>query len=129
MAKNEMRYSLDQITGYLRVKGIPSQMIQQIRMALAQDAVQEADYLHWDRIYTAFALSVRRCYGFGQSRIMKCLQMVNDIMMEMGDGEKTWHEAMVELKEETGIVVRNGDDDRLIIEVGVEESEVSNDEG
>ena len=103
-------------------------MIQQIRVALAQDAVQEADNLHWDRIYTAFGLAIRRSYGYGQQRIMKCMQMVNDIMMEVGDGDRSWHEAMVELKEETGIVVRNGDGDRLIIEVGVEESEVGDDE-
>ena len=101
-------------------------MVQQIRIALAQDAVKEADNLHWDRIYTGFALALRNSYGFGPSRIMKCLEEVNRIMNQMGDGEWTWHEAMVELKDETGIVVRTGDDERLIIEVGAEELEEGN---
>ena len=116
-----MKYSLDQISGYLKVKGIPPQMIQQIRKALAEDAVREANNLHWDRIYAGFALAIRRCYGFGPKRILKCLQMVNDIMMEVADGKSTWPKNMIELREDTGIVIRTGDDDRLIIEVGSEE--------
>lgn len=111
---------MDQITGYLRVKGVPQPMIQQIRMALAEDAVREADNVHWDRIYTAFALALRDVYGFGSERIMKCLTKVNDLMLEVTDEGKTWPEHMERLKEETGIVVRNGDDDRLMIEVGVD---------
>lgn len=115
-----MKYSMGQITGYLKVKGVPQQMIQQIRRALAVDAMQEADNLHWDRIYCSIALALRSCYGYGPQRIMKCMQTVNDLMMEVADGKTTWRENMEKLRDETGIVIRTGDDDRLIIEVGQE---------
>ncbi len=121
MAKNKTRYTMDQITTYLRVKGVPSQMIYQIRMALAQDALTEADNVHWDRIFTSIASSLRKCFGFGPTRIMRCLQEVNDTMARVGDNEETWHEIMENLKNDVGIVVRTGGDDRLIIEVGIDE--------
>lgn len=99
------------------MKGIPPTMIQTIRQWLAQDAVKEAEYLHWDRIFTVFAMSIRETYGFGAERILRCLQRADDIMKDISDNKTTWHELAVKLKDETGIIVRNGDDDRLIIEV------------
>lgn len=114
-------YTKDQVFGYLRMKGIPPTMVQALRQWLAEDAVQEAEYLHWDRIFTMFASALRETYGFGAERILRCLQTANEIMGDISYGKYTWRNLGEKLKEDTGLVVRTGDDDRVIIEVGDEE--------
>lgn len=108
--------NIDYIVGYLRTKGIPSKMIQQIRLALTEDAVQEADNVQWDRIYTAMGLAIRDVYGFGAERIVRCLAKTNEILESVGDEESSWKEEMRRLRDDAGVVVRTGDD-RIYIEV------------
>ena len=114
---------MQQVEGYLAKYGIPKQVIKQIRIALISDAVTEGKDLKYDRIYTGIALAARRAYGFGAVRILRLLRSFDAICGSvLEDGEHTtdpreWTDIMQELKDETGIVIHTGEDNRLICEI------------
>lgn len=118
--------TMQQVEAYLARYGIPKQMIKKIRLALIYDAVTEGKDLKYDRIYTGIALAARRAYGFGAKRILRLLRMFDRICGSvLEDGEHTadprdWTDIMQELKDETGIVIHTGEDNRLICEVSRE---------
>ena len=120
MAK-EPEFTLAEVTGYLQSKGVPKSMIRWIRLKLTSDAVKQAESIHFDRVYTAAALALCEAYKPTQKRIMEFLQAFSDIFVQCGDAEETWPELMERLKGEHGIVVRNGDGDRLVVEVLTDE--------
>lgn len=108
--------NMKQVTLYLTKHGIPKPMINEIRMAFMDDAIRNGGNIQADRIYTSVALMLRRAYGFGAQRILKglkCFDELNGSALE----DKTWEELMKELDEETGIIIRSGEDkDRLAFE-------------
>jgi hypothetical protein len=118
--------TMQQVEAYLARYGIPKQMIKKIRLALIYDAVTEGKDLKYDRIYTGIALAARRAYGFGPERILRLLREFDSICGSvLDDGEHTadprdWTDIMQELKDETGIVINTGEDNRLICEVSRE---------
>lgn len=120
-----MRMTINQVKGYLASKGIPKHMIEAIQISLIYDAVTQGHDLQYDRIFSGIALMLRKEYGFGTERILRGLRafdnIVGSVLTEEEGGEnKDWTQLMQELKDETGIVVHTGDDNRLICEVSRE---------
>lgn len=122
--KHEAQLNLQQVKAYLAAHGIPRQMVDKIRVVLVNDAIQESDNMKYDRIYTAVALAIRHTYGFGAEKIARCLREFDRIcgsVLQGGDGDdRDWTEIMQELKDTTGIVIRTGDENRLVCEIGRE---------
>lgn len=116
-----MKYSLQQITGYLKARGIPKQMIDQIRMSLTYDAVTQSKDIQYDRIYTGIGLMLRKEYGFGRERILRGLKCFDDTVGSVLDPDKDWTTVMDELRDDVGIIIRSGDENRLVIECLTEE--------
>lgn len=90
-------------------------MVKTIRKALAADAVEEASNVHLDRIMCAVSLMLNETFGFGAKRIMRGLNDLNEILTGV-EHVSDWADKMDLLKEKTGLVIRNGTGDRLIIE-------------
>lgn len=119
------KITIKEVTGYLRMRGIPKPMIDQIRNALIYDSVTESNNIKADRIFAACALAARRAYGFGPERIMRLLREFDHVMGAVGEMEdRDWTDVMEELREETGIIVRTGGDDRLIVEVLTDDEKI-----
>lgn len=106
----------------LRLYGVPDHLAKRLRVALTNDAIQEATAMKYDRLYTAMALAARRAYGFGPERIVRFLRtfdgIAGSVLTDEGHDERDWTDIMQELREETGIVIQTGDDNRLILEIG-----------
>lgn len=113
-----MKYTIGQITGYLASRGIPKEMLRQIRLSLTYDAVTQSNEIKYDRIFAGIALMLHRTYGFGQDRIIRGLKSFDEIVGSVLDDaeDRDWKTIMEELKEETKIAIRTGDDNRLICE-------------
>ena len=112
-----MRFTLKEVMGYLRMKGIPKDMINQIRMSLTYDAVTQSKDIQYDRIYAAVALMLHDTYQYGQQRILRGLRSFDSIVGSVMDDSETWPGLTNRLREETGLVIRSGGDDRLVVEV------------
>ena len=107
--------SMKQVTAYLKGRGIPPSMVEQIRLAFANDAVQNSGAVQADRIYTILALTLREAYGFGHERIFKGLLKFDELNAQAAE-EYIWPKLMERLRDETGIVVNTGADDRIACE-------------
>ena len=124
---NGMKYTLAQITGYLAQKGIPKSMVTQIRQHLTYDSVAESHAVIADRIFAGIAIAARKAFGFGPKRIMQLLKEFDAVAGSVLDGpdgkrsNKDWTDLMEWLREETGLIIRSGDGDRLVVEVLTDE--------
>lgn len=122
--KHEAKANLATVKAYLAAHGIPRTMVDNIRTVLINDAIQESNAMKYDRIYTAVALAIRHEYGFGPERILRGLRefdrICGSVLGNEERDERPWTEIMEELKEETGIVIHTGDENRLICEVSRE---------
>lgn len=107
--------NLKGITAYLQAKGIPKSMINEIRLALTNDAVKQSISVQADRIFTIVALTLREAYGFGYKRIFDGLKKFDELNQQAAD-DYIWPELMERLRDETGIVVKSGDDQRIAFE-------------
>lgn len=119
-----MKYTLQDIMGYLSMRGIPRKMINQIRMHLTYDAVTQSDAIKYDRFMTAAGLMLREEFGFGQKRIHRALKHLDDILVCVSDdtdNERAWPKVMEKLRDEVGIIIRSGDDNRLVMEILTDE--------
>ena len=106
---------MKQVTAYLRQKGIPPSMVEQIRLAFANDAVQNSAGVQADRIYTILALTLREAYGFGHERIFKGLQKFDELNGQAAESYE-WPDLMKRLQDETGIVITTNTDERIAFE-------------
>lgn len=108
--------TMQQVTVYLAKHNIPKPMINEIRMTFMDDAIRNGGAVQADRIYTSVALMLRRAFGFGAKRIFKGLKCFDEINGSAAE-DTTWAELMQELDDETGIIIRSGEDkDRLAFE-------------
>lgn len=118
--------NLATVKAYLAAHGIPRQMVDNIRVVLVNDAIQESTAMKYDRIYTGIALAVRHTCGFGPERILRVLRefdrICGSVIGDDGPDERPWTEIMEELKRETGIVIHTDteNENRLICEVSRE---------
>lgn len=116
-----MKDTLALFGAYLASRGIPKQMVKEIRMQLTYDAVTQAKDLQYDRIYASIGLMLHKEYGFGQQRILRGLKRFDEIAGSVLDPETDWTNVMEELRDDVGIIVRSGDGDRLVVECLTEE--------
>lgn len=107
--------SRDYVYGLLRSKNINDNTIRQIKECLTWEAVHEASNVQFDRIFTAMCMAIREEYGFGGKKILRAADRANKILISIGESEESWQDLMQNLREETGIIVRTGDD-RFVIE-------------
>lgn len=108
--------TMQQLTVYLAKHNIPKSMINEIRMVFMDDAIKNGNNIQADRIYTSVALMLHRAFGFGAKRIFKGLKCFDEINGSAAE-DTTWAELMQELDDETGIIIRSGEDkDRLAFE-------------
>ena len=121
--EGKMKYTMAEVMAYLKVKGVPKPMLRHIREALAMDAVEEADNLHLDRIYTAFGLALFEAAGYEGEGLLKIFEEINRQMVRVNQPEVNWDQLMEELFEKTGIVVRAGDGDRIVVEYKPEDAQ------
>lgn len=112
--------SVSMIMAYLKRKGVPKNMMEEIRVALLEDAVVNGESIQYDRVFTAMGLMLKRCLGLDSQKILECLDCYDKINGLVVRGEKNWTELMSELEEETGIVIHTSQD-RLICEYRAEE--------
>lgn len=59
-----------------------------------------------EALMTCFALAERRVHKFGQKRIFKSLQYVEDLMKDIIDDKATIEEYKKQLEDETGIIIK-----------------------
>lgn len=76
---------------------VSRQDLKDVREAISKDNVKV--------LMTCFALAEHRLYGYGQKRILRTLQCIDDMMGEIIDGTKTIDDFARELKDEAGVVV------------------------
>lgn len=107
--------TMKQVSAYLKGHGIPPSMVNEIRLALTNDAVQQSVSVQSDRIFTIVALTLREAYGFGYKRIFEGLKKFDELNQQAAD-DYIWPELMERLRDETGIVVKSGDDQRIAFE-------------
>jgi len=111
-----MSMTMQQVAAYLARRGVPKSMVNEIRLAMMEDAIENGNNIQADRIYTSVALMLHRAFGFGAKRIFKGLKCFDEINGAAAE-DTTWNELMQELDDETGIIIRSGEDkDRLAFE-------------
>lgn len=113
--------TMSQVYPYLLAHGIPRQMIDSLRTSLIYDAITEAHDIAYDRIYCGIALTMHDKFGMEAEQIIEALEYFDKVCAEVimdahSDATKDWMDHMDRLREETGIVVYTGDDNRLIVE-------------
>lgn len=115
------RMTMNQVYGYLASRGVPKMMIHAIRYSLIQDAITEGTDMKYDRIYTGIALAVRRAYDLEAEEILKALRefdkIAGSVLIRDDETAPSWTDIMQELKDETGLVIHTGPDDRLVCEL------------
>lgn len=101
----------------LKRYGVPGHVIKSVMWELVNAAIQESKDMKYDRIYAAMALASHRAFGYGAKRIIKLLRAFDDLSLHVAEDEnRTWDQLMVELRNETGLVVRTDEKNRLIFE-------------
>lgn len=110
-----MSLTMKQVTAYLKSRGIPQSMVNEIRIAFANDYVQNGGAIHSDRIFTLVALMLHEEYGFGYQRIFRGLQKFDELNAQAAE-DYIWPQLMERLRDETGIVVNTGAEDRIAFE-------------
>ena len=116
--------TMGKVRAYLASRGVPKSMVRQIQLAFVYDALTESTAMKYDRIYTGVALMLRKELHFGVERIVRCMHAFDDICGSVLDSdeenEKDWTDLMQELKDETGIVVRTDEQNRVFFEIDKE---------
>lgn len=109
---------------YLRARyGIPQSMLEQIRIALAEDALADGEDMGFNRLYTAVVLMMHRVYGLEGDELVKGLAGLDEIMDWVVKKGVSWEEIMKTTYEETGILVQHGADGDWIAEYKPQEKE------
>ena len=114
------------VMGYLRARyGIPQSMFEEIRLTLALDALSEGENLGFNRFYTAVVIALRRAANFGPKRTKRVLAELDHICGEIIAGKKTWEDTMRMCDEETGFIIRRGEDGDWLCEYKTDEEKKS----
>jgi len=108
-------------TSYMISHGIPRHTIKDIRMAMLNDAVQQAKDFKYDRIYSCLALAAHHAFGYELDDVVKLLKEFDRISGSIDQDEHTWNDVMNELEEKVGIVIFTDEQNRLVLEHKMEE--------
>lgn len=72
---------------------------------MKNDIFDDVSKYNVSALMTCFALAERRLYGYGQTRILRTLQYIDQLMGDISNGNKTMEDYKRILKEETGVVI------------------------
>ena len=120
MKKSGLSSDLDVWCKYLRSKGITQTMINEIRFAFASDALAQSHNLKADRVYTVFCLAMLED-DLEPERILKISQNADRLFGRIRRDETDWQTEMNRLRDDGGIVIHTGDDDRILIDIEYKE--------
>ena len=118
--------TITQVKAYLASKGIPQKMITVLIAAMVSDAITEADNMKVDRIYTIVALMLHDEFDMNSEDIIHGLQRLDSLFGEISDDDELhWTHVMERLDNECGLIIRSGDEHRIVIEYarGVEDTD------
>ena len=91
-------------------KGIPKQTICSIIEQLTDNAIENANDIMIDRIYSVIALSVHDFFGTDHEKTMEFMHFFDGIVGKVKNNEEDWSDVMERLDTELGIVVHSGED-------------------
>ena len=106
---------------------VPYKVFDTFRELLIYYSLTEAEFIKVDRIYSGIAIMLWKRYDLSGPEIMEALRVFDatcgSVIAEDKDEEETpdWTDLMTELKEQKGIVVHSGPDNRLVCECEWEE--------
>lgn len=94
---------------YLQMKGIKKTEIDMIKHSLAEDAIQNAKLLEFDRVYMCALLALKRGFDFDDDQMKTFLKEFDKTFDEIIDSDMQWPEITKMIADETGYIVRHGD--------------------
>lgn len=106
---------------------VPVKTFNMFMESLIYYSVTEADFVKYDRIFSGVAIMLWRRYKLSGPEILEGLREFDRICGsvldkdENGEDIANWTKLMEELRDETGIVIHTGDDNRLVCECEWEE--------
>lgn len=100
---------------------VPETVIKELRMVYCDRSVQDAEEVKMNRIYTVAALALRRYtavkgVAWGRKRLIEWLQTFSDLYEQFVNSGDRWHDLMLTLRNEAGIVIRTGEEGDEICE-------------
>lgn len=104
------------VKGYLLKRHIPPTVVDQIIVLLASDAMAEGTAAQYDRFFAAVALSCSRNFNYSDQEIVRFLRGIDDVLMQVKNGECSWTDVMQQCRDETGFVMQMDDKNRLMME-------------
>lgn len=106
---------------------VPTTVFDSFRTNLIYYAVTEGKWVQYDRIFVGIGKMLYQRYQLSGPEILKALgdfdAICGSVLDKDENGEDTanWNKIMEEFRDATGIVIRTGDDNRLIVECDWEE--------
>lgn len=100
---------------------VPDALLRQYRVVCADKAVQDGTEVKMNRIYSITALALARYtrkkgYKWGIKRLTEFLNFFSELYEEFVNGDDSWRKLMETLRNETGIVIRTGEEGDEICE-------------
>lgn len=59
-----------------------------------------------EKLMSCFALTLHEEFGFGQKRLIRALQSIDDYMGQINDDSLTMEEILQRLENETGVIIK-----------------------
>lgn len=110
MKKNRWQNSR-QIYAWLKAHyGIPQAVLNEIRVAMAQDVTADGTGLAYDRFLTMMAVALNRRHKWGAKRITDIMTDIFQIADDVNNGVVTMQGLMKEIADNTGLIIRSDRD-------------------
>lgn len=73
---------------------------------MKRDVYRNVDNFRIEALMTCFALANRRLYGHGPKRIMRSLNLIDELMCDIYDDKATIDDYKKELEDDAGVIVK-----------------------
>lgn len=73
---------------------------------MKKDVFQKVDNFRIEALMTCFALANHRLYGHGSKRIMRSLNLIDELMCDIYDDKATIDDYKKELEDNAGVIVK-----------------------
>lgn len=73
---------------------------------MKKDVFQKVDNFRIEALMTCFALANHRLYGHGPKRIMRSLNLIDELMCDIYDDKATIDDYKKELEDNAGVIVK-----------------------
>lgn len=120
--KKSSRITAKNIEFLLKAKyKVPDTLIRELRAVYADRSIRDSEEIKMNRIYSVSALALRRCTAvkgvtWGRKRLIEYLQTFSDLYEQFVNSGDRWHDLMLTLRNEAGIVIRTGEEGDEICE-------------